>query len=115
MAKELLLTPDGTIMSFIVYPTAPIVIAGEPQILTFPSSELPPSVVNDDFVTPAYAALIDGGRIAWEVHSIPKADHESNAQYLARLTKKYAFWKARTEEQIQQRVDDVAAARWVNL
>jgi hypothetical protein len=115
MAKELLLTPDGTILSFIIYPSAPIVIGGEPQLLTFPSSQLPESVVNDQWVTPAYVAMIDGGRVAWEEHSIPRASHESGAQYLARLKKKYAAWKARTEAHIQQRVDAAAAARWVNL
>lgn len=113
MAKEILVIDRGQVVFFLLYGTPPIVISGQPQILTQASNQLP--LLAQQITTAQEKSLIDGGRVVWESGSIPKSDNETNQQYVNRLKKKWQNWSDRQDARIQKWAQQIANATWINV
>jgi hypothetical protein len=113
MAKEILVIDQHQVIFFLLFEEPPIIIAGEPQALTQPSSALP--TIAADFMGPALMQIIDDGRVAWRVFPVTQGATETDAHLLARAKYKWTFWAAQESARIVEWAAQIAEVRWINI
>ena len=113
MAQEVLILDKDALIFFKRYDSAPIVILGEAQVLTSPSSALPPLAA--DALGAAGIADIDDGKTSWQTTVLAPQDGESDASYEARAQAKWVIWDEREGSRIAEWADQIANGRWLDV
>ncbi len=113
MAREILVLDFDSLIFMKRYAVAPIVILGEAQLLSSPSSALTPLAAGQMSVSDI--ADIDGGKISWQITVIEKSSGESIADYEARVESKWSLWSESEGNRITKWADQISNVRWVDV